>query len=360
MVFFPLLAQAGIPPEMQLNASKAMSEAAQGAWQDTWDTVITPSNALWGALNSLGAFLAVGTLVFWMVDFTRKMLEDESGRPFSELIYPMIVVLLLAGGGANMAALSKTMRGAINYTNNQVFDAAAGQIKLERVMNALGDYSSAQNTIISIRSQCNGLVDPNELKTCLEKAGSRAELMLQAYRQAYPEAISWTTKLSQQIDAVKADPMGNVVAKVSASATNIALMPVMIAVEGLLVAMQTAFQYLIEISMLLTALMGPIAVGTSLLPIGGKPLYLWLTSFWSLGLCKICLNVVSGLVSLAIFKTGATDTLITALTLGLLAPILALGMATGGGMAIFNGISQAAATAAQSGLRVGASFKFIK
>jgi hypothetical protein len=116
----------------------------------------------------------------------------------------------------------------------------------------------------------------------------------------------------------------------------------MLVVEAFMIGMQVAFQSIIEVSLLLTALMGPIAVGTTLLPIGGKPIYLWLTSTWSLTLAKIALNIVTGLVAVSIQRSGDYDTLGTSITLGLLSPILALAIVGGGGLAIFNAITAAA------------------
>ncbi len=121
-------------------------------------------------------------------------------------------------------------------------------------------------------------------------------------------------------------------------------MPMVILIQTILMASQAAFQALIEASMLLTGLMGPIALGSSLLPFGAKPIYAWLTAFWSVGICKLCLNVISGLIAVTLYNTGPTEMLPASIMLGLFAPIMALGMATGGGMAIFNGITGSVAT----------------
>jgi hypothetical protein len=47
------------------------------------------------------------------------------------------------------------------------------------------------------------------------------------------------------------------------------------------------------------------------------------------------------------------DTLSIAIVLGLLAPILALSLSAGGGMAIFSAILSAASAAASAGLNIG-------
>jgi hypothetical protein len=52
--------------------------------------------------------------------------------------------------------------------------------------------------------------------------------------------------------------------------------------------------------MLVTALVGPVFLGLSLFPVGTKPLITWGVSFLTLGFCKICFSLISGLSALAI------------------------------------------------------------
>ena len=47
--------------------------------------------------------------------------------------------------------------------------------------------------------------------------------------------------------------------------------------------------------MLLTALLGPMAVGASLLPYGSKQIFTWLKAFFSLGMAKLSFNIILGL-----------------------------------------------------------------
>ncbi len=56
--------------------------------------------------------------------------------------------------------------------------------------------------------------------------------------------------------------------------------------RGWLFALAIAFQWIIEVCMLLTALLGPLAVGGSLLPVGQKAIFAWLTGFFSVGMIK--------------------------------------------------------------------------
>jgi hypothetical protein len=100
------------------------------------------------------------------------------------------------------------------------------------------------------------------------------------------------------------------------------------------------FMYIIEIMMLVDALVGPIFLGLSLFPVGTKPLIAWGTSFLSLGFCKICYSLISGLSSIAFIYAGPenTDMTVVAVVLGLLSPVLAFSIASSAGIGALNGI----------------------
>jgi hypothetical protein len=102
-----------------------------------------------------------------------------------------------------------------------------------------------------------------------------------------------------------------------------------------------AFLYIIEIMMLVTALIGPVPLALSLFPVGTRPIMTWLTSFLSLGFCKICFSLFSGLSSLAMVYSGPenVDMLVAAIVLGLLAPVLSFTVASGAGIGALTSIS---------------------
>jgi hypothetical protein len=113
--------------------------------------------------------------------------------------------------------------------------------------------------------------------------------------------------------------------------------------------------YFTEIMMLITALIGPIFLGLSLFPVGTKPLIAWGTSFLSLGFCKICYSLISGLFSIAFVFAGPenTDMTVVAVVLGLLSPVLAFSIASGSGIGALNTIGQ---TVQSGGVKIGLGY----
>jgi hypothetical protein len=95
--------------------------------------------------------------------------------------------------------------------------------------------------------------------------------------------------------------------------------------------------------------------GLSLFPVGTKPLIACGTSFLSLGFCKICYTLVSGLSSIAFVYAGPEniDATTVAVVLGLLSPGLAFSIASGSGINSLNAINQVAQS---GGLRSGLGY----
>jgi hypothetical protein len=112
--------------------------------------------------------------------------------------------------------------------------------------------------------------------------------------------------------------------------------------RGIILSFRGSFLYIIEIMMLVTALVGPIFLGLSLFPVGTKPVMAWGVSFLTLGFCKICFNLISGLSSLAMVLAGPNnvDMMVTAIVLGLLAPALSIAVASGSGLATLSSVTQ--------------------
>jgi hypothetical protein len=104
---------------------------------------------------------------------------------------------------------------------------------------------------------------------------------------------------------------------------------------------QWAFANMLELAMLLTGLIGPIAVAGSVVPLQGRPLWAWLVGFFSLGMAKFSYNVIVGLAATVIVAADAQTQgdFGFLLLIGVLAPILALAIAGGAGMAVFRGVS---------------------
>jgi hypothetical protein len=308
-------------------ASDAIAAAVDQLWQDVIGAGGVGGAGLYGAIANLGLLFAIGTLLLWIVQWAKAMADDASASPLSEVIWPLLVCVLLANQGQLLATCTMELRGLINATNQAVLDQTSSSIRLKEAYKQVVMEGGAADVAESLVNQCASIVDPEQQKACLDKAKAQSQQVGQSLPNSPSNGFQkFLSGLGETFS------------------TNI----FQLAVRGWLMAFGIAFQWIVEISLLLTALLGPLAVGGSLLPIGQKSIFAWLTGFFSVGMVKLCFNIITGLVATLVLNAGQNDPMIFAFATGLLSPILSLLLAAGGGMAVFTGLSTIASFGVKS------------
>ena len=332
-----LFAEVGINETLTGGAIAAQSIAE--SWDKQWLDLLqnNASENLYGSLTRLGTFFAVGTLLFFMMQWLRDAIYSELSRPLSALIWPFIVVVLLAnvGNGTTLSNLTLGMRDFLNGINQQVIAIADADQSYQQALN----MSVAEEVAGSFLRPCQSL-SGNLRRQCFNKATEKTAILWQEYRNLYGDQI-WITRLESKVNQIADTPR-----VVSDTGFNVLLgSTVQTTIKNFLVSLQSAFQNLIEATMLLVAALGPLAVGGSLLPVAGKPIFAWITGFLSMGIAKISFNLIVILTASVIIDgpakdaTADPDFMWFLIFLGILAPILSLAVAAAGGFAVFNAVS---------------------
>ena len=293
----------------------ATSEAVARSMDRLWNDVL--SGGLYGAIANLGIFFAVGTLIIFMVQWTREMVDGDNSKAFSEMIWPVIVIVLLTNNAQPLASVTLGLRGIINQTNETLLTTTSSSIRLQEAYQRVMLKNGSADAISSLIAQCNAIADPTQQKECLQNAQVQAEQIESDDESRSPGLFEGVQDFFN---------------------TNI----FQLAVRGWLLAFGVAFQWMVEISMLLTGLLGPLAVGGSLLPVGSKAIFAWLTGMFSVGMVKLCFNIISGLVATLVLNADSTDPMIFAFAIGLIAPILSVVLAVGAGTAVLKSFSSIA------------------
>ncbi len=349
-----------------LNGGSDVAQSISSSWDSIWDSVL--QGGIYHALCNVGILIALICLMMFIVDFAKKWLELGSGGGdwiIAEIMIPVLVILLLTNQGALLGQVSKGMRDIINDVNNQVLTATAADIQFSKTLSGLADHDGAKNRLREMRSKCNTMTDNAELEQCLRENQLQAQQIAADYQSAHSGMSNWASDLQDYIQKAFSDPLtaiktaatlstpSGVFSAVGNNAVvsigNTALTGI---VEVVLLAFMAAFQHTIEAVLLLTALIAPIPIGASLLPFGAKPMYAWIAGFWSVGMMKISFNIIVGLIGTVIATAGpnATGELVLAAILGIFSPLLAMGIAAGGGMALFQGICSGVQAAASKGV----------
>jgi hypothetical protein len=333
------------------------------AIQKLWKLAMEGS--LYGLVSSIGGGIAIFAVGFWCVKFYQALEEGTLKPAVNQLIYPIILVMLLSNGGDNMRKLTMTTRDVMNNVNSMVNLVISSEVSIKSANAALGNNFWVSYAVNASYKACAASPYPDRIVSCLNGAKIQADGWVGAQNQGVGNSAEFQDQLNRwkatqlASNAKKADDAKRLAQQQgtpSANATPGATAPSPVstsvldeeyytnqnqldAVVSTIMSFRKGFTYIIEIMMLITALIGPIFLGLSLFPVGTKPLVAWGTSFLSLGFCKICYSLISGLSSIAFVYAGPenTDMTVVAVVLGLLSPVLAFSIASSSGIAALNG-----------------------
>ena len=106
--------------------------------------------------------------------------------------------------------------------------------------------------------------------------------------------------------------------------------------QALLFAAQWAFVNLLELAMLLTAMVSPFALALSFLPGKGRPIIAWVIAYMSMVMVQFYYNIMIGIMANVVLNSNAYDINGFLIVMAILGPVLAMKLAQGGGMAVFD------------------------
>lgn len=349
-------------PEISESGRRAAAETIV-AYDELWKNVL--EGPLYTTLVGVGLSFAVGTLLLFVIQMIKDLNEGEISRPITSFIWPILIVFLLTKPAESsmyrLAAFSYDLREIINETNQTVLTTTHLGVKLDDAYRQAQGMSAVRPTIEGWIKQCEALTGKQQMQ-CMGIALKDAQDLLAAYGKANGSS-NWLTREAARIDSMVAklfdfsaswdEQARSVFWAVTGPAWEAA-------VYSLLIAFQYAFQNLLEFSLLLTILLGPLAVGGSLLPVEGKPVYAWLTAIFSLFVAKLCFNITAGLASTIMVDVEQIDHLWFAVFIGVLSPIFSTALAAGGGMAVWSSITNMVATGVGVAATSGVASKLFK
>lgn len=321
-----------------LKEGQLAAEKIAANWDELWKNVITPSSGLYVALTRMGVLFAVGSLMIWGMKIVKDIVEKDSSEFVHEIIWPLIVVFFLSQNGLYFAGFTLGIRDIINRTNQDVLATTSATITLQEAFQKAKNNATAQSEIGALLGQCQALTGQKQID-CLQEADNQAQDIIEAHNLDGNWIIDLHNRVQDAI--VEAQQTGENTMRSGFGALIGA--GITARIRSILISLQVAFQQLMEVSLLLTALLGPLAIGGSILPGAGKAVYAWLTAMFSVGMAKLCFNIVSGLAAATIVQADAGDPLWFLLFVSLLAPFLSLALAGGGGMAVWSSITSVGA-----------------
>ena len=303
---------------------QAVSQAMNQLWNDTLNS------PMYQAIAEIGVLFFAGTMVLFLFNWVKGMLQDgKSFVPWEQWLLLAVAVALLTNQGALMRDLTFSLRDLMNATNAKVLQSSmVNGNNLISAFNQVSNGTGVQSWYNQQVKTCQTINDPVKQQQCLDDAKVVAEQLAQ--NGGSGNLVNQPGFFSGIGSAIET------------------------AMVGLLLALGVAVQWLVEISWILTAFAGPIAVGGTLLPVKQKSLFAWLIAFYSIGLYKLFFNILTGMVAMVMLRSSLNN-LVFAVAVGLLSPILALVLAAGGGLATFTSLASIGGAIATGVASAGAS-----
>ncbi len=350
-----------------LVAPRSPTEPVPAAIQKLW-TIAMEGN-LYSLVSAFGVTIAVFAAGFWCLKFYQGLQEGTLTPAMNQLLWPFLLVLLLSNGGKNLRSLTMTTRDVMNNMNSLVNQTVSAEVSIKSANEVLSNNFWVSIAVNAQYRACAASPYPDRIVSCINGAKIFADGLVGAQNPGVSNNAEYQAQLNkwkdaqlasnaelakraieavgQQNPATASGTPGMTGATTTGNPSSSILDAEYYTHQGNLdsvvstiMSFKKGFVYIIEIMMLVHGLIGPIPLGLSLFPVGTKPVMAWGVSFLTLGFCKICYSLISGLSSIAFIYAGPenTDMTVVAVVLGILSPVLAFSIASSAGIGALNGI----------------------
>ena len=312
------------------------------AWNSLWITILQPlDSGLWIGLVRLGLTLAAGSIIFLTLTSGREIVEKQSWSDLTAIFIWPVVIALFLGSNGNLLSQTVTVARSFGYQQVQkVLQAQLGELTFKNAIAQVTISNIAKQQIENVYSECRSKVG-QELIECWEsKQAQVQEIVKRAEEQSKGSLEPLRQFANFLIDRTAIGAVKNAV-RLTTDPGGVFRETAIPIIRFILYSLQWAFVNILEAALLLTALFSPIAMGMSLLPLQGRPIWAWATGFFSLFGIQLGYNIIVGLAAVVLVKSGAelASDVAFLFFLSIFAPILAVLVAGGGGIALYNGIS---------------------
>ncbi len=310
-----------------------VAKATAAGWEESWTTLFDPNTGLWAGLVKLGIALAAVSILYLSMTSGKEIIDRQSWSELIALFIWPIVIMLFLGQNGNLLAKTITMeRNFAHKIVTDVLEAQLGEVTFKKAITDVTLTGTYKTQIENLYKDCEGKAG-EDLTTCWTSKQPQAQQILTAAEQQAGGALPG---LSNFINSVQ--NMGTGVNEIIGSIFKATMFQI---IRVILFSLQWAFTNMLEAALLMTALFAPIAMGMSLLPLQGRPIWAWASGFIALFGIQLGYNIVVGLSAAILVKSGAEESSDIAFLffLAIFAPILASLIAGGGGIALYNGIA---------------------
>lgn len=312
---------------------------------------------IWETLCKFAGIIAFVCLAWLLLSMAKKATSDgDILDEFDKFVLVIFVCILLVDTGRVDAEWARGMRGLAVGINNTVatqlksvnaialeFEEMVGKAEADNVLASANktcrDYRFESQ--IPQQNQAENATEENEVEENTYESCMRSEL--EKYQQE-TQSTGVFGAIGGLLDKLR-DTVGGAAELVGYGAASL------FTFDDRLKLFRTgiAFNLNAEIAMLITGLFGPIAAAASLMPVGSRAIFAWITGYYTIGTTQIAYTIMVGLLAEMIRGVDSIGDYILPIMIGKSLPLIAVFLGMGGGAALFSalassGLSQAGKT----------------
>ena len=279
-------------------------ETFQGAWP------LLLESEFYGQITTLGIFLGLPLAGLWAYKWLFREQGQISRSGAQDLAVLLLVLFLIGSPGEGRGSMLANVTQAVHRVGYEVSDFVLRGVNevvgAEDVIGEVGAQNAARLVVDRAIDRCGVSADPAVRQSCFDSAQLQATAILEPWADPFNQP-PWLTplfnELFQRLQMARAatntgtDFAGVVGSELSGVATSAAGA----LAQGFLLATGTAYLVFIEVAALATALLGPLVVGISLIPLGGRPLLTWTSGFIALGIARLTYVLIIAATSYVLY-----------------------------------------------------------
>ncbi|KPQ32863.1 MAG: hypothetical protein HLUCCA11_20355 [Phormidesmis priestleyi Ana] len=341
-----------------LQESIDATKVSTAAMDEMWIEIFATDGELYNQVVRLATVILIVGFFFFMLSFARAMKANDLDKIMDILIWGVIISIFLQGQGAVLKKATVTARDFINDRTKSVLLVQIGTLTIQDALQDVILTDQARERVKQAFSDCEAKEGDAQL-ACLETGAEEAAAIVKEYEDNgfWPAGLRRfagnVNTISRDVKAARAsgelnssaEAFGQWDSDVSSliwqSATNSSS-------REFLKSFQNWFTFGFEFAMLLTGLLGPLAVAASLIPKQPRALVSWAIAFFSIGILKLSYNLLIGFAAVYASKSQMQDLgssgFLLMMSMG--APLISIAVAGGGGAAIFFALGRTTAMVA--------------
>lgn len=311
-------------------------------WHSTWEFIYSTSqpSGLWLSVVDFASVAVSLSFLWFAVGFASEAFQKRTIPPFRHLLWLLVALVLLSNHAAPLASATLGMRRFIDDKTQRILTIEIGPISMQSAIKDVLVTADVKNQIQAEISDCEAKTGQAQID-CFDQGGKDAQKAISdAEQKAGP--LAGVRRFWDRFQRASAGANSN---QPNPYATAIMGSLAEAAVRQVLKACQWAFANGAELAMLVTGLMGPLAVAISSIPSDSRPLWKWLSGFWGLAIMLASYNIMVGLAATVIvLSNGQEYSDIGFLVLiGLVAPFFAFRLGQWGGIGLLEALTGLAA-----------------